>query len=166
MGLLRPILARIAWNMFLDRPITGFGYGQYFPASRDYLHDRDTELDLEKGRAYIQHNVFLSLLTETGLIGMGTWILLLTLWCWNGWQLSARRRSTVVGRQCGLWMIASVGVYIPNGMFQDVSAMPMFTTLLLFLAGVTTGLFVKARSVSAVQQRSYWPPASGVRVPA
>lgn len=136
---LRPILARVAWNMFLDRPLWGFGLGQYVPESRAYLHDRATGLNLEKARPFIQHNVFLSLLTETGLLGMGLWIALLILWCREGWRLWRDTFEPLYARQCGLLMLATVGVYLPNGMFQDVSMMPMFTLLLLFVAALTVG---------------------------
>jgi len=141
---LRPILARIAWSMFLDRPIQGFGFGQYLPASRPYLFDRTTDLDLEKGRPYIQHNVFLSLLTETGLVGMGLWIAVLTLWCRNGWRLWCSETEPLYARQCGLLTLAMIGVYLPNGMFQDVSVIPMVNTLLLFVGGLSTGLAAKS----------------------
>ncbi len=137
---LRPILARIAWNMFLDRPLLGFGFGQYFPERLAYLHDRTTNLDLEKGRPYIQHNVFLSLLTETGLVGMGLWIMLLVLWCREGWRLWSSETEPLYARQCGLLTLAMVGVYLPNGMFQDLSVIPMVNTLLLFVGALSTGL--------------------------
>ena len=65
---LRPVLAKIAWDMFLDHPIFGCGYSQYKTEHPNYLSDRSTELVLEKGRGYIPHNVVLSLLTETGLL--------------------------------------------------------------------------------------------------
>ena len=40
----------------------------------NYLSDRSSELVLEKGRGYIPHNVVFSLLTETGLIGLGMFL--------------------------------------------------------------------------------------------
>src|SRR4029079_4464899 len=68
---LRLILAALAWQMFLDRPLLGCGFGQYVDEAPNYLSDRTTDLPLEKGRPYIQHNVFLGLLTETGIVGLG-----------------------------------------------------------------------------------------------
>ena len=63
---LRPILAVIAWHMFLDRPLLGSGYGQYRTESLAYLSDRSTDLPLEKARPYVQHNVFLALAGRYG----------------------------------------------------------------------------------------------------
>ena len=40
---LRPILAKVAWNMFLDRPLLGCGFGQYDRERLPYLADRSGE---------------------------------------------------------------------------------------------------------------------------
>ncbi len=76
---LRPILALVAWHMFLDRPLLGCGFGQYPYEMLPYLADRTTELPLEKVRPFVQHNVFLALLTETGLVGVGLFVALTVL---------------------------------------------------------------------------------------
>ena len=49
---LRPVMARVAWLMVLDRPLWGCGFGQYLPEHENYLADRSTELVLEKSRPY------------------------------------------------------------------------------------------------------------------
>jgi O-antigen ligase len=140
---LRPILARIAYNMFLDKPLLGCGFGHYEQHNKFFVQDRDSDLNIEKGRQFIQHNVFLSQLTELGLIGMSLWILLLGYWGLEGWRLWRDDAQPLVYRQVGLLMLAMIGVYLPNGMFQDVSAMPAFNTLVLFVAGLTMGLAAK-----------------------
>ena len=55
---LRPIMATVAWHMFLDRPLLGCGYSQYKSEHNNYLSDRSTNLALERARDYIPHNVF------------------------------------------------------------------------------------------------------------
>ena len=77
---LRPILAAVAWHMFCDRPLWGCGFGQYPERSIEYLSDRSIDLPLEKARPFVQHNVLLALLTETGLAGMGLFVVLLGTW--------------------------------------------------------------------------------------
>jgi hypothetical protein len=136
---LRPVLARIAWNMFLDRPLLGCGYGQYTNEHVKYLADRSTALVLEKGRGYIQHNVFLSLLTETGLVGLGLFVAMCILWGIDAWRLW-QSNAALPYRQMGLLMLAVLGVYFINGMFHDVSVTPMANMTLFFLAGITAGL--------------------------
>lgn len=137
---LRPILAVVAWHMFLDRPILGCGYGQYIQESPPYLADRTTDLPLEKARPYIQHNVFLSLLTETGLLGMGLFIALLAHWTHIAWRLWRAESAPPWVRQMGLLFLAFLGVYLTNGMFHDVSVIAMVNMLLFFFAGTIMGL--------------------------
>ena len=45
---LRPIMAAVAWHMFLDRPLLGCGYSQYKTEHNNYLADRSTNLPLER----------------------------------------------------------------------------------------------------------------------
>ncbi|MCX7428109.1 MAG: O-antigen ligase family protein [Planctomycetia bacterium] len=137
---LRPILARIAWNMFCDRPMLGCGYGQYNSEHVNYVADRSTDLPLEKGRSYVQHNVFLALLTETGLVGMGLYVLLLVLWTRDAWRLWRGGLSPPWARQQGLLFLAMLGSYLVNAMFHDIALMPMGNMLLFFIAGITAGL--------------------------
>jgi O-antigen ligase len=137
---LRPVLARIAWNMFLDRPLFGCGYAQYSKEHVNYLDDRSTELNLEKGRIFIQHNVVFSLLTETGLLGVGLFLSICGLWAIDAWRLWCSTAAPLAARQMGLLTLAALGVYFINGMFHDVSLIPMANMTLFFLAGVTAGL--------------------------
>ncbi|MCC6127538.1 MAG: O-antigen ligase family protein [Pirellulales bacterium] len=137
---LRPVLARISWKMFLDRPLFGCGYGQYGKEHVNYLADRSTELVLEKGRAYVQHNVAFSLLTETGLLGLGLFLALCGLWGLDAWRLWRSTAAPLEFRRMGLLMLAALGVYFINGAFHDVSIVPMANATLFFLAGVTEGL--------------------------
>jgi O-antigen ligase len=136
----RPVVARVAWNMFLDRPLLGCGLDQYVDESVYYLHDRTTELNLEKARGYSQHNVFLSLLTETGLVGLGLWLGLLGLWARNAWRLWQAGSAPFWIRQPGLVWLALLAAYVCDGMFHDVSTIVVVQMLLFFLAGLIAGL--------------------------
>jgi O-antigen ligase len=149
--LLRPVMARVAWNMFLDRPLLGCGFGRYVDESVYYLHDRTTELQLEKARGYVQHNVFLTLLTETGLVGMGLWLALLWLWGRNAWRLWRAESASPWFRQSGLLLLALLAAYVCNGMFHDVSLIAVVQMLLFFLAGLVAGL---VRRVEAETRKS------------
>ncbi len=137
---LRPILARIAWNMFKDRPLFGCGYGQYMNEHGKYLSDRTTKLALETGRPFVQHNVFLNLLVETGLIGMVLFIILLILWSRDAWRLWHSPGAPLWARQQALLFLTMMGAYLSNATFQDVALMQMANTLLFFVAGLTAGV--------------------------
>ncbi len=141
---LRPILARIAWNMFLDKPLFGCGYGQYMNEHGKYLSDRTSVLPLETGRPFVQHNVFLNLLAETGLTGMGLFLLLLLLWSRDAWRLWHSPAAPLWARQQALLFLAMLGPYLSIATFQDVSLMPMANMLLFFVAGLTAAVRVLA----------------------
>ena len=132
---LRPILAMVAWKMFLQQPLLGCGYGHYRERYVDVLDDRDTDLPLDKSRPYVQHNVWLGLLTETGLVGMGLFTLLIGYWLRDAWRLW-RSAGPLWSRQIGLLFLATFGSYLSNAMFQDLAIIPMVNMVLFFLAGL------------------------------
>jgi hypothetical protein len=137
---LRPIMTVIAWKMFCDRPVLGCGYSQYKTEHRNYVSDRSTDLPLERARDYIPHNVVLSLLTETGLLGLGLFLAMAFFWLRDGWRLWSDAACPLWARQQGLLMMIALGVYFLNGMFHDVSVQPMMNMTLFFMGGVTEGL--------------------------
>lgn len=138
---LRPILAAVAWKMFLDRPLLGCGFGQYLEQNADYTSDRSSELVLEKARPFVQHNTFLALLTETGIAGAGLFAAVLILWTRDAWRLWRRQSAPLWARQQGLLFLGLVANYAINAMFHDVSIIAMVNMLLFFCAGVVTGLW-------------------------
>jgi len=137
---LRPILAVVAWNMFLDRPLAGCGFAQYEDQHMNYLADRSTGLRLEKARPFTQHNVFLSVLVETGLVGLGLFVTLLALWIRDAWRVWRSAKSPPWARQLAVLFFVLLGNYLANGMFHDVSLMPMVNMVFFCLAGLTAGL--------------------------
>ena len=137
---LRPILAKVAWNMFHDRPLVGCGFGQYRAESVKYLADRSTTLPLEKARPFHQHNVFLSLLTETGLIGAGLFLLLLLLWTRDAWLAWRSPLTPAWVRPQAVLFLVVLTNYVASGAFQDTSIVNMANMVLFFMAGVTSGV--------------------------
>jgi O-antigen ligase len=136
---LRPVLATIAWHMFLDRPIFGCGFGQYIQESPAYLSDRSTELDLERARPFVQHNTFLGLLTETGLAGMGLFTAVLACWTHAAWRLW-RSPGAPWRRPMGLLFLAFLSSYLTNAMFHNLAIIPMANMVLFFLGGAIIAL--------------------------
>lgn len=139
---LRPILAVVAWKMFKDHPIDGVGLCHYDENSKYYLDGRDFGLPLEKARGYTQHNVFLSLLTETGLVGVGLFISLLLIWSYYSLKLFCDTTKPDWARHQGLLFLAFLGAYLPNGMFQDVSQIAMINMFFFFEAGLMMNLLL------------------------
>lgn len=155
---LRPILATVAWHMFLDRPVVGCGFGQYVPESRPYLADRTTELPLEKGLPYKQHNTFLALLTETGIVGLALFVGLLASWSHVAWRLWRSEEADLWVRLVGLLFLAFMGVYLPNAMFHDVSIIPMVNMFLFFLGGAVMSLTPWVVHMTKPERLKLWVP--------
>ena len=154
---LRPILAAIAWQMFTDQPILGCGFGHYTDQHVNFLADRSIDLPLEEGRPYVQHNSWLALLAETGLIGAALVILIQLSWTRTAWQLWTSKRAPLWMRQQGLLFFVVAASYLMNGLFQDVVIMSMIQMYLFFMAGLTVNL--QARSATAESHSlALWHP--------
>lgn len=132
---LRPILAMVAWKMFQDRPLLGFGTGQYLANAKNYLFDRSTDLPLEKVRPYVQHNMFLAMLVENGLVTLIPFCFLLIYWTLWSWRLWNSMQLALEYRQLGLVSLSLLSAYIVNGMFHDVLIFPMINAYMFFIAG-------------------------------
>lgn len=134
---LRPLLAIVAWEMFKDKPLVGHGYGRYLAKHGPFLQTRGYKMPLEMARPYVQHNVFLAVLVDTGLIGFG----LLMVWgislFGTAWQLARERASSQNVRAIGLLTLGGMLAYIANGLFHDVMIIPMIHMFIFFLGGVS-----------------------------
>ena len=156
---LRPILAQVAWEMFQDKPVEGHGYGSYLRTAQPYLASRSQEASFDLVRPYIQHNVILSLLVESGAIAVSLLMAVLGFVSFHAWKLCGPTSRTSEQRAIGLLTFAVVGAYFVNGMFHDVSVIPMTNHCLLFLAG----LCVSARNVSFAPTRATDLPQAAIR---
>lgn len=130
---LRPILAKVAANMFWDRPLTGHGYACYLEAAKPYVAERNQDLPLEIGRPYVQHNVFLAVLVDSGLIGLTLFLVILWFAWWTAWRLA---KESDHRQLLGFASLACLGSYIVNGMFHDVGLITLTNTLLFLLSGI------------------------------
>jgi O-antigen ligase len=146
---LRPVLAIVAWRMFLEQPVFGCGFGHYREKFVGALEDRASDFPLDSSRRYVQHNVFLGLLTETGLVGTGLFTMLLGYWLADAWKLW-HSSAPVWQRQIGLLFLATFASYLSNGMFQDLAIIPMVNMMLFFLAGLTRAAAQDAASADDV----------------
>lgn len=137
---LRPMLAMIGWEIIKDYPLSGIGTGQYLEYSVDYAQNRNIDMPLEKAAKYVQHNILLSILIDHGAIGLILSLMLAGKWCHTGWEIWRYRLASKEAKY--LVVIAagfSVG-YLTNGMFQDVTIIPMVGSVLFFLAGMLRGV--------------------------
>jgi O-antigen ligase len=133
---LRPILAAVAWRVFQDYPVFGCGYGQYKRVDVDYLKDPTSELPLEQAKNYVQHNLFLGILVDTGLLGLALYLGTLAGWGWRAWKLWNDPRISLLERQLGLLLLAVLAHWGFNGMFHDVALAAHANVVLFVIAGI------------------------------
>lgn len=136
---LRPILAAVALRMAGDRPLLGFGLGQYDRAKLPYLSERSGNYPVERARPYTQHNVFLSLLVETGIVGLAGFVLMLALWFRDAWRTVFAATASRSQRSAALLLGAVLITYVVNGMFHDMSIIPQVHLVLFAAAGFSRG---------------------------
>ena len=137
---LRGAFAYISWKMFLDRPLSGVGFGRFPEAKLPYLADRSTQLNLEATRALAHHSGFLSVLTETGLIGFALYMAVLAGWARAGWRLCRNATVPDWARAQGVLLLGVLGAYVCQAAFHELSYTPIDNALVFLLAGVTVGL--------------------------
>jgi O-antigen ligase len=141
---LRPMLAVIAWRLFEEYPVFGCGYGQYLASAKPLFSERFSEMPVDQAKQYIQHNIFLSLLTETGLVGLLLYAAVLVSWCSLAWRLWRDATRPLVERQQGLLLAAALISYVTSGMFQDMTIIAMVHMLMFVQAGIARGLLATA----------------------
>lgn len=131
---LRVSFAYVSWQMFLDRPIFGFGFGRFPLDKLPYLSDRSTNLRLEAIRPYVHHNTYLSLLTDTGIVGLGLFLTMFFLMGREAWRTYRSDLPDWRKRQAALFL-GAVGVYAMQLLFHELSYTPIDNSLIFFLAG-------------------------------
>ncbi len=137
---LRPLLAIVALEMVKDAPLAGHGFGNYKRNSQPYFSDRSYDLPLEQARGYVQHNLWLSVAADTGLIGLILFSSLLALWTASAWRLGHAVRCDASFTVIGLGGLGTIVAYLFAGMFQDVIVMPMIQMYLFFIGALIVTL--------------------------
>jgi O-antigen ligase len=146
---MRASFAYVSLQMFKDRPLWGFGFGQFPRENRVYLGDRRPELRLESIRGYVHHNTPLCILVEMGLIGLLVYLALFAAWARNGWRLWRNRQQPNWVRAHGLVLLAGLACYTAQMIFHDVTYSPIDNTMLYLLAGLASGL----QATTTIEQR-------------
>ena len=149
---LRVVFFVIAKEMFADKPITGHGFAQYTKVRDNYIRPRDAgNVETALGSDYIQHNIVLSFLTETGLLGALALLTVLATLMHAGWVVWMNPNQSLVAQQIGMLAMICTGVYFTCGMFQDFTVIPMGNMILFFVGGLASNLHSKNRAFAKSQ---------------
>lgn len=158
----------ISMQMVADNPLLGCGFGRFYDQKMPYLSDRRQQIELESIRGLEHHNTFLSILTETGLIGFVLFIGMLAAWGRAAWQLASDAKAENWVRAHGLFTIAALIAYLASAMFHDLTLSPSEPWLLCLLTGATVGLQSRARglatSLQAIRPKQTLGVGAGVKI--
>ena len=113
------------WNVAVDRPFTGAGFGADHPIIFDRYAPTDGPYAIFVGRVYVAHSIYLQMLGEHGFIGLGLFLTLLaTVWFTAG----RVARRTTGDAEFGAWMpslmrMAQVSLigYLTGGAFLSLA---------------------------------------------
>ncbi len=137
----RTAFAIVSWQMFLDRPIFGFGFGNFPEAKYPYLDSlRDYDMVMELIRPLIHHNTYLDILTELGAVGLALYLGVLVGWGRRSWQLIHQARFPSWSRAQGILTLGCLGSYAIQMLFHEVTFTSIDNSLMYLLAGVSAGL--------------------------
>lgn len=135
----RTAFAYVSWKMFNDNPLWGVGFGRFYDQKLPYLSDRSQTFELESLRDLHHHNTMLSLLTETGMIGLAAYLGVLGGLLACGWRLSQATSAPAHERALGVLLVATVMVYLPSAVFHDLTHLHNDQWLLLLIGGLAVG---------------------------
>lgn len=146
---LRPLLAIVAIEMFQDRPLTGHGFGHYMEAHKKYVENTQWELPLKNALHFHQHNIFLSILADCGIVVMLIYMAMVVSWFTIAKRLFDRKLHPDLNVMAFGTMAMLVG-YVANGMFQDVTIIPMVNMYVWFFSSICVGVYVRGSLAQAV----------------
>jgi O-antigen ligase len=140
----RSIFVYVSWQMFKDKPLFGFGFGQFPTQKIPYLSDRTTALQLETIRPWSHHNTYLSVLTELGIVGLAMFVGLLAAWARRGYKLWRDEEAPHWVQSHGALMLAVLAMYAVQCLFHEMSFSARDNSVVFLFAGLTSALYATA----------------------
>ena len=154
----------VSMRMWRDAPLIGCGFGRYYDLKMPYLSDRSQQLELESLRNLDHHNTLLSIMVETGLVGITLFLALLAAWTRSAWHLYAAVDLPLWERSQGLFQLAVLINYMSSALFHDLTLLPTEHWPLFLTAGVSATLLARrAESLTAsdaLPVTSSWLPST------
>jgi O-antigen ligase len=143
----RLTLLQASMSMFVDRPLFGVGFQNFRKYAEPYVRQvRTTVLGYREswiGKGISQHNHFLSILTETGLMGV---IPLLLVWFFvlQGVIRARSATSVMYDSDFVVVVLAVFAQYLTASMFMEPRWFEFMNTLPYLLAGIVVGGYQRA----------------------
>jgi len=135
-------LAMITWDMFLDRPLFGVGFGHFRDVAPRYARDVASPY-YQFASPAMEHNSFLSILADTGIVGLALYVGLLIALVRSSVRLCRRlpdESTGVIGRDLFVLYWVLVVVYLVDAMFRETSVHPFTNSLFFGMSGLVAAL--------------------------
>jgi len=139
---LRIGLAMITWDIFEDCPVFGVGFGHFRDVAPRYAREVDSPFYTFASPA-MEHNNFLSILAETGVIGLGVYVVLLIAILKLSIRLYQKLPTSApgfVGRDVIVLFWVLFVIYNVDSMFRETSVHPFTNSLFFGISGVVAAL--------------------------
>lgn len=135
----RLVMYKAALSMFVAKPVFGHGTGE-----ATWLYTREKYLtsvgsiEAEWGnQPGPPHNVYLATMTQWGLAGLVPYLAIFLLVIHFAFDLRRRlAHQRCLSYHSAGFLVASTGLYMIQGMFVDVPALPYFGSAYFFIAGM------------------------------
>jgi O-antigen ligase len=130
-----------------------------------YLSDRSQQLELESLRNLDHHNTLLSILVETGIVGLTLFLGLFAAWTRSAWQLYRAEELPTWERAQGLFQLAVLINYMSSALFHDLTLLPTEHWPLFLTAGVSATLLARRAESHATEHAAasdHWLPTPRV----
>jgi len=143
----RVVIAFVSVNMFMDHPFFGIGFTRFIEKAKPYIGQvRTTFLGYREawiGEYTNQHNQFLSVLTEIGLVGFAPFLLLYVLMLRTLWKA----RGTVTNLYDSEFVVAVWAVmvaYLSQLLFIEPRFFEFMNCFPFMMAGIVAGGYQRA----------------------
>ena len=141
---------KCAWRMFIDKPVFGFGPGcyQFFYGSYQLRKDM-TAISTFKGNKGHAHSEYLNYLSETGLVGMLNFIVLLILTCYFAIKIIYKTRDDFI-RSATIFILLGFFTYIIHAFFNGFIETDKIGMLFFVSISSIVALDLKDKSIEFV----------------
>jgi O-antigen ligase len=156
----------VSMRMWRDAPLLGCGFGRYYDLKMPYLSDRSQQLELESLRNLDHHNTLLSIMVETGIVGITLFVGLLAAWTRMAWQLWRADDLPDWERAQGLFQLLVLINYLSSALFHDLTLLPTEHWPLFLTAGVSAALLARRAAAHAAVYATSAEPGWRVAIPA
>ena len=157
--LLRIGLARMTWQVFEEHPLFGVGFGHFRDHAPGFARDPSSAA-YAFGSSALEHNNLLSILAETGAVGVLLYLVMIAFLLRSSLRLYGKlpaSGSGFINRDLLVlyWILAAA--YFIDGTFRETSDNPFANSLFFGLSAVPVALDILL-SPAPIRARLGFPP--------